>query len=72
MIPKLKADESTSCVVCPVSSSCIDRFMSEAMGTGSADDDKENRPANIVILDQYIALTSSTDVQVHSTPPASS
>ena len=68
VLSKLKANNAASCVVFPVSSSCIGRFMSEAMGTGSVGDDKENRPADIVILDQHIDFTSSTGIQVRSAP----
>jgi len=64
VLPKLKADKDLSCVVCPISSSCIDRFMDESMGTGSRLDDKQNRPADIVILDQNIDVTSNVGVQI--------
>ena len=67
MIPKLNADKSTSRVVCPVSSSCVGRFMKESIGAGSADG-KENRPADILILDQHIAFTDSASAQVRSAP----
>jgi hypothetical protein len=64
VLPKLKADKASSCVVCPVSSSCIDRFMSESIGASSTDD-KENRPAGIAILDQHISFTNSAGVETH-------
>jgi len=40
--------------------------MDESIGTSSLDD-KQNQPADIVILDQHIAVTSNAGVQVFRT-----
>eukprot|EP00614_Pseudopedinella_elastica_P003747 CAMPEP_0172604884 /NCGR_PEP_ID=MMETSP1068-20121228/25136_1 /TAXON_ID=35684 /ORGANISM="Pseudopedinella elastica, Strain CCMP716" /LENGTH=684 /DNA_ID=CAMNT_0013407111 /DNA_START=159 /DNA_END=2213 /DNA_ORIENTATION=+ len=52
VLPKLKADKSTSIVSCPLSKVDVDNFVDEVIGKGPSG----HQPADIVILDQHIEL----------------
>ena len=56
VLPKLKADKSTSIVSCPLSKVDVDNFVDEVIGKGP----RGHQPADIVILDQHIELQVRT------------